>query len=408
MQQIAELRAKLQKNQDLSILVVVINNSSDGMLPLHFPPLNSNSEHVLNNPLFNPVQNPSTINLTIPNLHHTNTAYQTPAKGTKNPPNAQSLQPKVTFDIPVQTEPHLHYTTYSQLDHYEEKEKEWRAKEEKTKKIMKEEIAKVIKELDYSLKEVGMNYENLCIHPDFDLPEGSKVPKCVTFNEVAPDRYYLEKIKQRSTENYREYGLLWRKEAARVQPPMSKREITEMVIRTQEPQYYERKLCMMGQKFVKIVKLGEVLEDGFKTGKVTNLTALRASDKPTKISGVNTSKGKVEEVYAVTVTHMQSALQRRHQNHNVNQKRFPRPNFRNPPKVFTPLRESQTQLYERLRAMCMLHPIEGRPTNPLGEFYRADHKCAYHPGTVGHDTENCSTLKHKIQNMINNNLTNIN
>ena len=28
-------------------------------------------------------------------------------------------------------------------------------------------------------------------------------------------------------------------------------------------------------------------------------------------------------------------------------------------------------------------------------------------GAVGHDTENCSTLKHKIQNMINNNLINI-
>ena len=51
--------------------------------------------------------------------------------------------------------------------------------------------------------------------------------------EDAPDRYYLEKIKQKSTENYREYALRWRKEAARVQPPMSEREITEMFIRTQ-------------------------------------------------------------------------------------------------------------------------------------------------------------------------------
>ena len=57
--------------------------------------------------------------------------------------------------------------------------------------------------------------------------------------------------------------------------------------------------------------------------------------------------------------------------------------------------------------MCMLYPIEGRPANPLGKFYRADHRCAYHSGAVGHDTENCSTLKHKIQNMINNNLINI-
>ena len=57
--------------------------------------------------------------------------------------------------------------------------------------------------------------------------------------------------------------------------------------------------------------------------------------------------------------------------------------------------------------MGMLYPIEGRPANPLGKFYRADHRCSYHSGAVGHDTENCSTLKHKIQNMINNNLINI-
>nr|XP_004234715.1 uncharacterized protein LOC101266000 [Solanum lycopersicum] len=74
--------------------------------------------------------------------------------------------------------------------------------------------------------------------------------------EDAPDRYYLEKIKQKSTENYREYVFRWRKEAARVQPPMSEREITEMFIHTQEPEYYERMLCMMGQKFVEIVKVG--------------------------------------------------------------------------------------------------------------------------------------------------------
>ncbi|XP_069152548.1 uncharacterized protein [Solanum lycopersicum] len=223
----------------------------------------------------------------------------------------------------------------------------------------------------------------------------------------APDRYYLEKIKQKSTENYREYAFRWRKEAARVQPPMSEREITEMFIRTQEPEYYERMLCMMGQKFVEIVKVGEALEDGFKTGKLTKFTALRSNGKFTTISDMDKSKGKVEEVSMITATHMKSASQKKYQNYNVNQEKFPRPKFRKAPKVFTPLRESQTQLYERLKAMGMLYPIEGRPANPLGKFYRADHRCAYHSGAVGHDMENCSTLKHKIQNMINNNLINI-
>ncbi|XP_069154673.1 uncharacterized protein [Solanum lycopersicum] len=275
---------------------------------------------------------------------------------------------------------------------------------------MKEEIRKAMKELHYISEVDGLSYKDLCIHPNLDLPEGFKVPKLVTFNgtgnplahlkvycdqvvgvgkneeilmrlfgrslsgealewltsqelkqwkswnalakdftesfghnvEDSPDRYYPEKIKQKSTENYREYTFCWRKEAARVQPPMS--------------------------------ELGEALEDGFKTGKLTKFTALRSNGKSAKITDMDKSKEKWR---------------------------------RKAPKVFTLLRESQTQLYERLKAMGMLYSIEGRPTNPLGKFYKADHRCAYHSGAVGHDTENCSTLKHKIQNMINNNLINI-
>ena len=111
---------------------------------------------------------------------------------------------------------------------------------------------------------------------------------------------------------------------------------------------------MMGQKFVEIVKVGEALEDGFKTGKLTKLTTLQSNGKSTRISDMDKSKGKVEEVSMVTATRIRPASQRKYQNHNVDQEKFPRPKFRKDPKVFTPLRESQTQLYERLKAMGML------------------------------------------------------
>ena len=178
----------------------------------------------------------------------------------------------------------------------------------------------------------------------------------------------MEKIKQKSTENYREYALRWRKEAARVQPPMFEREITEIFVRTQEPEYYERMLCMMGQIFVEIVKVGEALEDGFRTGKLTKFTSLRSNGKSAKITDKDKSKGKVEEVSMITATYMRSASQRKYQSHTVTQEKCPRLKFRKTPKVFTPLRESQTQLYERLKAMGMLYPIERRPANPLGKF----------------------------------------
>ena len=71
---------------------------------------------------------------------------------------------------------------------------------------------------------------------------------------------------------------------------MSEREINEMFIRTQEPEYYEKMLCMMGQKFVEIVNVGEALEDGFKAGKLTKFTALRSNGKSTRISDMDKSK----------------------------------------------------------------------------------------------------------------------
>ena len=46
------------------------------------------------------------------------------------------------------------------------------------------------------------------------------------------------------------------------------------------------------------------MEDGFKTGKLTKFTALRSNGKSTRISDVDKSKGKVEEVSMITATHM--------------------------------------------------------------------------------------------------------
>ena len=63
-----------------------------------------------------------------------------------------------------------------------------------------------------------------------------------------PDRYSLEKMKQKSIESYREFVHRWRKEAARVRPPMSVKEIVEVFVRVQEPEYYDRgKICQDSQ-----------------------------------------------------------------------------------------------------------------------------------------------------------------
>ena len=73
-----------------------------------------------------------------------------------------------------------------------------------------------------------------------------------------------------------------------------------------------------GIKICLDVKVGEAMEDGFKTGRVTIFTALRANRRATRISDMDTSKGKANEVGMVMDIHMRSASQRNYQNHNVN------------------------------------------------------------------------------------------
>ncbi|XP_055830762.1 uncharacterized protein LOC129899766 [Solanum dulcamara] len=79
----------------------------------------------------------------------------------------------------------------------------------------------------------------------------------------------------------------------------------------------------------------------------------------------------------------------------------PRPNFeRRPPKTYTPLAEPLSQLYERLRTAGILQPIQARIPNPLPGWYDDTKHCVYHSGAAGHDTENCLTLKDKIDALI--------
>ena len=81
-------------------------------------------------------------------------------------------------------------------------------------------------------------------------------------------------------------------------------------------------------------------------------------------------------------------------------KNAPRPNFeKKPPRVFTQLCETRTRLFERLKEEGILHQVEGKTVNTSGEQYDPSN-CAYYSGFVGHDTERCITLKHKIQDFI--------
>ena len=54
---------------------------------------------------------------------------------------------------------------------------------------------------------------------------------------------------------------------------MSEKDIVEMFVQVQEPEYYDRIILLVEAKFAEIVKIGETIENGFKIGKIAHVAA---------------------------------------------------------------------------------------------------------------------------------------
>ncbi|XP_060190662.1 uncharacterized protein LOC132619930 [Lycium barbarum] len=233
-------------------------------------------------------------------------------------------------------------------------EKAWKAEQEKQEERLEQKMTAM---LDRTMKiahiGTGLSYDDLCMHPKLDLPEGFKVPRFVLFNGVGnpkahlrayceqmvgvrdnqmlimrlfsrrltreaskqfmaqdirhwitwedmaaafmerfrfnmenvPNRYYLEKVKPKSTENFREYASRWRTEAAQVQPPMSEEELVSIFIHSQETNFYDRMLSTGGRPFSELVKIGEAIEDGLKIGRIISMTGKSTGSSSTGLYG---------------------------------------------------------------------------------------------------------------------------
>ncbi|XP_075079769.1 uncharacterized protein LOC142165021 [Nicotiana tabacum] len=88
--------------------------------------------------------------------------------------------------------------------------------------------------------------------------------------ENALDVFYIQNLKKKPTETFREYVTRWRTEAAKVRPALEEEQMNRFFVRARDPKYYERLMLIEGQKFSDIIKLGERIEKGIKNGMVTN------------------------------------------------------------------------------------------------------------------------------------------
>ncbi|KAG5590812.1 hypothetical protein H5410_041326 [Solanum commersonii] len=78
--------------------------------------------------------------------------------------------------------------------------------------------------------------------------------------ENAPDWFYIQKLKKKPSESFRDYAIKWRFEAARARLPMEEFQMKNYFIRVQESQYYDRMMLVVEKSFVDIIKPDPYIE----------------------------------------------------------------------------------------------------------------------------------------------------
>ncbi|XP_019258576.1 PREDICTED: uncharacterized protein LOC109236799 [Nicotiana attenuata] len=272
--------------------------------------------------------------------------------------------------------------------------------------------------------------------------------------DIAPDRNSLSNLKKKSSESFREYAVKWREQAARVKPLMDETEMVSVFLQAQEADYYQNMMSAMGKPFAEAIKIGEMVENGLKTGRILSQSAIRATSQAIQggSGGVANRKKKEETLMATssarkprpprslfseripqhyyphqdvpyapqpyTVMNAQPYVRPQQQ---FNQNRAPLPrnqppyqahynprppqnNFhtRGPPKKtnFTPTGESYSSLFPKLVQMGLLQPVPPNRQNPESPSYQHGARCAYHSGAEVHDIDNCWTLKRAMEDLI--------
>ncbi|XP_070029485.1 uncharacterized protein [Nicotiana sylvestris] len=105
--------------------------------------------------------------------------------------------------------------------------------------------------------------------------------------ENAPDVFYIQNLKKKPTEIFREYVTRWRSEATKVRPFLDEEQMNKFFVRAQDLQYYERLMVIENHKFSDIIKLGEKTEEGIKNEMITNFEALQATNKVLQLGDIS-------------------------------------------------------------------------------------------------------------------------
>ncbi|KAG5571811.1 hypothetical protein H5410_061577 [Solanum commersonii] len=295
-------------------------------------------------------------------------------------PYETNVPPVYAVGAPTFTMPVVVNVPY-EVNQYEEMEKDTWLKEDASINAQLQGLIKALKSLQVTRGIESLDYDDLCIHTDIEMPIGYKPLKFDMFDgkgdphthlkaycdklvdemvedfmthfrfntEITAERFSLANKQKKPSENFQEYARHWRTEAAGVQPPLDENELSKYFIRAQEGIYFDKMMSMMGQKFAELVKMGDFIEESVKSGKIQSMVALQAANRAIQSGAISGIKKKREI---------------------------------------------------RLRTVGVLQPVEGKLPDPIPHNFDGNKRCGYHSRVQGHDTEDCYGLKNQIESLI--------
>ncbi|XP_058783769.1 uncharacterized protein LOC131658498 [Vicia villosa] len=229
--------------------------------------------------------------------------------------------------------------------------------------------------------------------------------------DMAPNRTQLQSLVQGPKDSFKEYAQKWRELAARVQPPMTEREMIDMFTSTLSGHYYLA--CSASANFSEMVRYGEHVEMGLKMGKIqlgasSNTSsgkkqaegyARRKEGNADAIYGRRGSGRNNSQVYAVMIPVPQQQQQQHQHGQRSNNDRYP-PRTR-PHRKIDPIPMTYAQVLQHLLKIEKI-TLRDAPNAPDTQSpnYNANARCAFHSGAPGHDTERCIALKNKVQDLL--------
>ncbi|KAF3639242.1 hypothetical protein FXO37_24030 [Capsicum annuum] len=129
---------------------------------------------------------------------------------------------------------------------------------------------------------------------------------------------------------------------------MKESKIVEVFIQAQDETYYQHLLPTLGKPFIEVLKMGEIIEDGIKTGRIVSFVTLKATTQTIQ-KGLGYVGGKKNKEYAFAIIVGQQARERGPYH------RYPR---------------DQTQVYGQVPQNPSQNPLYSIPPSPY-QLYNA-------------------------------------